>query len=140
MVDTVYKRFSSFLRKIHVASYIFIAEANLADFIVRHGISVLVKQHIIKVKLRLSDWAGAIRFVDFENTDNKSAFTHRIHIVNLDFIQINIVCRFTADYQFFEERSGLSAEYTDIGGRQECTAYAFFKEHFLRSNGFLMVA
>ena len=50
-----------------------------------------------------------------EYADRKAAFAHGVHIVNIDFFQVNVVGRFAADHQLFEKRTGLSAEHTNTG-------------------------
>ena len=131
VIDTVHKGFRRFLGEIDIAANVFVTEAKFTHFTIRHGVPVLIKQHIFKIKLRLADRAGGIRFINLENADNKAAFAHGVHIVDIHFFKINIVCGFTADNQLLQKRTGLTAQHTHIGGGQKGYADAFFKKHFL---------
>ena len=131
VIDTVHKGFRRFLGEIDIAANVFVTEAKFTHFTIRHGVPVLIKQHIFKIKLRLTNGACDIRLVNSENTDYKSAFAHGVHIVDIHFFKINIVCGFTADNQLLQKRTGLTAQHTHIGGGQKGYADAFFKKHFL---------
>ena len=134
VIDTVHKGFRRFLGEIDIAANVFVTEAKFTHFTIRHGVPVLIKQHIFKIKLRLADRAGGIRLINLENADNKAAFAHGVHIVDIHFFKINIVCGFTADNQLLQKRSGLSAEHTNIGWGQKCNTDTFFKKHFLEKH------
>ena len=137
MINAVLEGFFGLFGQIDITAHIGVFKAKLADLTFGRLFPFLIDQDYITFDLGLTDRAGLIRLVDFENTYRESALGRGVNIDKVKVFVVYVVCGLTSDKQHPQKRTCLVAEHTDIRGRQEGDRYAFFnKEHLERHRVF----
>ena len=132
MIDSVHKRLFALLRQIYVPADVGVFKAQLTRFAIGDCLTGLTDKVNIRFDLRLADGAGFVRLVDGENTDGEAALRAGVDVDKFKILIVEVVCRLTSDKEHTQERAGLVAEHTDVGGSEERNGYALREEEFCK--------
>ena len=114
MVDPVPEGPCRFFWKVDIAPDKRIVETEFAGLAVRNLFPVFAQQVDFLVELRGADGTGVVTAVDPEDAGRKTAFTHGIAVVDLQFARTDAVGRFRTDEKPFEEGTGFGTDGSHI--------------------------